>query len=77
MMAERKPFMCSLCANRDSPECSRMERLMMTTPPSSPSYLGYFKQFKMLCISGQKWWTEEEKEEALKELEKLAHRERA
>jgi hypothetical protein len=51
-----------------------MERLIMTTPPSSSSYLVYFGQFKELCTSGQKWWTEEEKRGVLKELERLVGR---
>ncbi len=74
MMSKRKLYMCSLCANRDTTECSRMERLVMTTSPSSSSYLAYFKQFKEMCVSGQKWWTEEEKQEVLKELERLVDR---
>lgn len=67
----KKIYLCSLCAYKDSPECSRLERLVESTSPSSQSYLRLFKEFRSMCIRGQKWWTEKEKEEALEELEKL------
>jgi len=67
----KKPYLCSLCAYRETPECSRFERLVLGSSSSSSPYLRYYREFKTLCIQGQKWWTEEEKNEALMELEKL------